>query len=145
MRKCFLRGGALCLLLLAGCGGKGDNAALSVYPVTGTVTLANGQPVRGAQVRLTAKLGGPNPGGSDAFAVTDAEGNFKLQTMDNREGAMPGHYKVVVQPATNNPSVNKEALAHAQRTIPRIYWSEDTTTLEAEVKPEGTALNLQLR
>ena len=133
------------MILLAGCGTKGDNASYPLYPVTGKVLLANGQPVRGARILLTAKIGDPKIGGSDAFADIDSDGNFKLLTMDNREGAMAGMYKVIVQPATSNPKVSKEDLSFAQRSIPKVYQSEDTTTLEAEVKKESTTLEFKLR
>jgi hypothetical protein len=144
MRKGIIPGCAF-LLLLAGCGTKGDNAELRVYPVSGTVTLPNGQPVRGARILFTAKLGTPNPGGSDAFAEIDSQGNFKLQTMDNRDGAMPGMYKVMIQPATNNPRVSKDDLSYARQNIPKTYWSDDTTTLEADVKPEPNTFTFKLK
>jgi hypothetical protein len=133
------------LFLLAGCGSKGNNESFAVYPVTGKVSLANGQALRGARVRLIAKTGDPNAGGTDAFADLQADGSFTLLTMDNREGAMPGLYKVIVQPATNNPKMSKEDVAFAQRSIPKVYQSEDSTTLDAEVKKESTTLDLKLK
>jgi len=133
------------LFVLGGCGSKGDNETLPVYPVTGKVTLPNGQALRGARLRLVAKTGDPHAGGSDAFADVQTDGSFTILTMDNREGAMAGLYKVVVQPATNNPKVSKEDLAFAQRSIPKPYQSEDSTTLEVEVKKEATTLDLKLK
>ena len=133
------------MIILTGCGSKGDNSSLEVYPVDGKVSLASGQALRGARIRLIAKTGTPNSGGSDAFADVGSDGTFKLLTMDNREGAMPGLYKVVVQPATNNPKMSKEDVAFAQRSIPKIYTSEDTTPLEAEIKKENTSLDLKLK
>ena len=144
MRTAPLLLAGLGLALLAGCGRRGDNSQLSVYPVSGKVVLANGQPVPGARVRLTAKPG-PNRGGADAFGTTQPDGTFKLQTMDNRDGAMPGMYKVVVEPADKDPKVSAQDREFARRNIPAAYRSEDTTTLEAEVKPSDNNLELTLK
>src|SRR5262245_35488370 len=120
------------LLLLCGCGSSGQNST-TIYQATGKILLVNGQPLRGAQVRLVAKLG-PNRGGADAFGSVETDGTFKLLTLDNKEGAMPGMYKVVITPRDNDPKTSAADKAFARQNIPTKYTSEDTTDLEAEIK-----------
>src|SRR4030095_13749456 len=60
-------------------------------PAKGIVTL-DGKPVDGAQVILVPDKGG-NTG---AFGTTDSGGWFSLRAYDEKEGAIPGAYKVQV-------------------------------------------------
>lgn len=88
---------ALVLTALAvsapGCGGEG----LELVPVTGKVTF-NGEPVDKAEIAFirdstVTPSKGPAPA---AITTTGPDGSFKLFTRD-REGAVPGKYKVTVQ------------------------------------------------
>src|SRR5262245_37076158 len=107
------------LLLLCGCT-TGENPS-KVFPVSGKISLTDGQPLRGAQVRLVAKIGGPHPGGADAFGPVESDGSFKLMTMDNKEGAMPGLYKVVITPNDKDPKTSSADKAFAKQNIPKKY------------------------
>jgi len=76
------------LLAAAGCSSR-----YKPVPVSGEVTL-NGKPVEGATVYFYAATDGPE--GRPAVGTTDKAGQFRLGTMGNADGALPGEYKVVV-------------------------------------------------
>ena len=80
----------LCCVVF-GCGKKAKLSGL--YPIKGKLTL-NGSPVEGALVTLV-----PQNFTGDARAAsgeTDADGAFKIQTMDPGDGAFPGEYNITV-------------------------------------------------
>lgn len=91
MKNC----GLLCLwlgglLAAVGCGSKGGHLPRTV-PAKGIVTL-DGKPVEGAQVVLVPAAEGT----TGAFGTTDASGRFSLRAYDEKDGAIPGAYKVQV-------------------------------------------------
>ena len=78
------------LALIAGCG----DGSIATINVTGTVTV-DGEPLAGANVSFSPKSDGQgNPG----FAVTDADGRFRLQTLLGAvdAGTTPGEYYVTI-------------------------------------------------
>lgn len=75
----------LLLALIAGCGQSGPELA----PAQGVVLL-DGQPVPDAAVTFQ-----PVDGGPVASGVTNAHGQFKLQT-NNRPGALVGEHRVTI-------------------------------------------------
>ncbi len=82
----------LCLAVLVsfGCNKK---RIKGLVPAHGVVTL-NGEPVAGAMVMFTPVKVGP-----EAFAAsttTDAQGAFKMTTLDPGDGVYPGEYNVTV-------------------------------------------------
>jgi hypothetical protein len=79
-------------LALAGCGGSGLYSG-KLYPVTGRVLLANGQPLNGGSVRFI-----PKQNGLPATGKIGGDGTFFLTTK-TREGAAPGEYKVRIEPS----------------------------------------------
>ncbi len=85
---------AFCLLLAIiatlGCNSTGSNLPKTV-PAAGVVTL-DGKPVDGAQVVLVPA----SQGITGATAVTDASGRFTLRAYPEKDGAIPGEYKVQV-------------------------------------------------
>jgi len=83
LRKCLV----LILLVAAGCSRGG------MAPVKGTVKL-DGQPLAGASIVFLSQ----DEGGRDARGATDAAGVFHLSTLEPKDGALPGKYKVIVQP-----------------------------------------------
>lgn len=86
---------ALAIVALStGCGGGPD-----LVTVTGAVTQ-DGKPVSHAAVIFN-----PDPSNSAILvgqAVTDAEGNYRLIS-DERNGAVPGKYHVIIQRAAGAP------------------------------------------
>lgn len=84
-------------LFLVGCGHDGP----SVVPVSGTVTL-DGKPL--ADVSLSFVPRSPSESsltaGPGSLGKTDAEGRFRLSTVDGRDGAVVGNHIVRLVPAT---------------------------------------------
>jgi hypothetical protein len=78
------------LLAAVGCGSKGGHLPRTV-PAKGIVTL-DGKPVEGAQVVLVPAA----EGATGAYGATDASGRFSLRAYEEKEGAIPGDYKVQV-------------------------------------------------
>jgi hypothetical protein len=77
-----------CLLILCcvGCG----SASEKPVPAGGKVTL-KGKPVEGAMVTFTNKKGGRS-----ATGKTEADGSFKLSSINTNDGAVPGEFLVTI-------------------------------------------------
>ena len=88
----ILHPSSLILLLVLGCG-KPD---YQLAPVSGRVTL-DGDPIAEVHVMfepLAVKGINPNPG-PNSVAVTDADGRYRLETIDPKEeGAVVGRHRV---------------------------------------------------
>jgi hypothetical protein len=107
--------GLLALLIVAG----GCDRGGGTIPVQGAVKL-DGRPLANASVGFIAQ----NKGGRDAFGFTNVDGVFQLSTSKINDGALPGKYKVVVQPVAPADSgapakTVVEAMAAAARKPPR--------------------------
>jgi hypothetical protein len=81
------------LLALLGCSSRGSNLPKTV-PAEGVITL-DGKPVDGAQVVLVPAVEGATTG-TGAYGTTDSSGRFSLRAYAEKEGAIPGEYKVQV-------------------------------------------------
>jgi hypothetical protein len=82
---------SLCsLVLAAGCGPDLSHLPKTV-PASGVLTL-DGKPVEGAQVVIVPA----NSEATGAYATTDASGKFSLRAFNEKDGAIPGEYKVQV-------------------------------------------------
>lgn len=77
-------------LLAAGCGPDLSHLPKTV-PAAGVVTL-DGKPVEGAQVVIIPAVDGQ----TGAAGITDAGGHFSLRAFNEKDGAIPGDYKVQV-------------------------------------------------
>jgi hypothetical protein len=82
---------AVCLSTVCGCGSGGGNLPRTV-PAMGVVTL-DGKPVDGAQVVLVPANDGTTTG---AYGITNSSGHFSLRAFEQKDGAIPGEYKVQV-------------------------------------------------
>jgi hypothetical protein len=78
------------LLLALGCNSGGSQLPKTV-PASGVVTL-DGKPVDGAQVVFVPAA----EGATGAFGTTNASGYFSLRAYEQKDGAIPGEYKVQV-------------------------------------------------
>ncbi|HJZ53606.1 MAG TPA: hypothetical protein VKE74_01525, partial [Gemmataceae bacterium] len=86
-------------------------------------------------------------GGRDAFGSTDASGVFELTTFKPGDGALPGKYKVVIQPpgeeggSTPFDDPDKPAPPPKPKsTRPRVpvkYTAVGQTPLTQQVPPSG--------
>jgi hypothetical protein len=150
---------ALALATAAGCGGK-----FSPVPVSGVVTH-NGQPVEAATVTFYAV--GDEKDGRPAHGTTNKQGEFRLSTLGDEDGALPRRYKVVVTKyVPNNPNLkipdfpdtpegreakqdfnyrNFEAkgIQPFKNVLPANYASTATTPLEFDIT-ERTTVKLEL-
>src|SRR5262245_47046582 len=125
------------VLAAAGCGGGSGPV-----PVRGVVKL-DGQPVANAAVIFVPQA----PGGREAYGSTDANGAFRLTTTKPDDGALPGKYKVVIQPPGraggstpfDDPGKPPAAVPKAPpgRPIPAKYTVAGQTPLTQDVPPSG--------
>lgn len=131
-RNCRL-GAMVALAALVGLSGCGKPSA--VFPVTGQVLLANGKPLSEGAVQFI-----PEPGGTLAYGTIGSDGSFHLTSLDKREGAVPGRYKVRIE-----PTIRMTAAPRGKKSRPlpfaERYTAEDGETgLIATVKAEPTQL-----
>lgn len=84
-----------CSLVGAGLVGCSKSRLEGLVPAEGVVTL-NGEPVSGATVMFAPKKLDPTRSKGSAQAVTDADGKFKMTTLDPGDGVFPGEYYVTV-------------------------------------------------
>lgn len=129
-----VRGWTLLLLSVSilGCGAKGEP------PVpAGGIAKINGKPAEGLLIQLhpTAPAASNQPVQSFS-AISGADGRFELKTSDNRSGAVPGTYKVIVvdnklSELGDDPSKAKTKIVNR---VPFKYASATTTPLEITVE-----------
>lgn len=113
---------ALVLLLgAAGCGPK-------LYPVRGTVTLADGKPVTEGMVVFERK-GEDRP--VTARGEIQPDGSYRLGTHAPGDGAPPGPYRVLVAPKYDANAVDRPP---APPPFDPRYADFRTSGLEFEVK-----------
>ena len=112
------------LALLAGC--SASNLP-QIVPVTGTVTW-QGAPVAGAQVMFMPR------GSRPANGTTNEQGQFKLATMGQADGAVVGAHTVTI---TKRVPTSNEPYAPERSEIPPAYGSLPTSPLTAEVTAAG--------
>jgi hypothetical protein len=137
---------ALLLVVGAGCGNR-------LVSVRGTVTL-DGTPVEGAMVLFIPES---ENAGRQASGQTGPDGNFRLTTLRDGDGAFPGNYKVAVQytegieaPPSKNMREAFEGLQKAKPkgppryVIPERYSNPGKTELRQKVPADGT-VKLELK
>jgi hypothetical protein len=132
---------ALAGLILA-CGCRPDTSGLpATVPARGVVTL-DGQPVEGAQVGFVPE----GAGAIAAFASTDAGGRFSLRAFDQKDGAIPGAYKVQISktiqtklegPAPSTLDGGEPVLL--EFGVPAKYTSIETSGLSYTIPDKGTS------
>jgi hypothetical protein len=113
-----------------------------LVPARGKVTL-NDKPVEGATVSFV-----PQGQSRSAVATTDANGNFKMMTLNPGDGAEPGEYKVVVSKTeTIEPKVDPRAYQDKSDIpfppteiiyyLPQKYSETETTDLTITLSSKG--------
>ncbi|QDT57373.1 hypothetical protein Pan44_54420 [Caulifigura coniformis] len=134
------RGGWLlgaAVAFLSGCGAEEVVDRPKVYPVVGVVMHDN-KPVEGATVMFV-----PQGHSNAAAAITDANGEFKLQTFAENDGAVPGNYKVTVRKikigAQADSGRDDAPVGAGGETwlLPKKYGDAGTTDLTATVSESG--------
>ena len=127
----------VCLsLCLWGCGGGGRRPELT--PVSGTVSY-KGSPLPGVNVTFLPESG------PSAFATTDGEGKFSLQT-NGAAGAVKGKHQISVAAAAIPPMPGTaEAKKTADLTFPAKYSNPKTSELTATIPTDSKPVELQLK
>lgn len=117
------------VLLAAGC----QNSDFA--DVRGTVTF-DGEPLAGATVQFQPADGSPS------YAVTEADGSFRLMYSATQAGAEIGEHTVRVETArrVDDPETGRETFL--QEKLPAKYHAE--TELTREVKPGRNVIDLEL-
>jgi hypothetical protein len=125
----------LALLLLSGCGGETGPRTVEA---SGVVTL-DGKGVEGAQVTFI-DANASNP----AVATTDANGKFSLKYNGEKNGAIPGDYKVQVSKTQLQGNNNGGAEITISYGLPQRYANIVTSGLTQNV-PERGIDNIELK
>lgn len=122
--------------ILVGFGGCGSGAYRGpVYPVKGKVLLASGKPLTSGAVQFI-----PESGGMLASGKIGPDGTFSLVSLDKREGAAPGPYKVRIEPSLEMTAPRGKS-ARTPLPFATKYTDDDGETgLTATVKTEPTEL-----
>ncbi|MFO0954784.1 MAG: hypothetical protein U0835_27210 [Isosphaeraceae bacterium] len=143
MRRSGVKRGFLGVLGLvaataAGCSGSSGTVG-PTYAVTGRVVLADGKPLTAGRVTLIAADGLKPP----ASGEIGADGRFALTTKDPKDGAVPGDYKVRIEPAA--AAAKPQGRARGPK-FPLTYVDEDSSGLTVTVKPSENDLgSIRLR
>ena len=127
----------LALVLPAGCSRGHD----PTYTVTGTVRV-DGKILNGGSVIFETIEPGSDGKVRTARAAIQSDGNYRLTTFAENDGAMAGRHRVAVM-ATSVVAPEKP-LPPAARILPRKYASTVTSGLEFEVKPEPNMIDIEL-
>jgi len=108
-----------------------------MYPVRGTVTLADGTPLSRGLVIFERVDGGPP---LTARGNLQADGRYELSTERPGDGAPPGRYKVAINP------LDTSDVPDEQKKLPFDvkYLSLKTSGLEFEVKPGANEYLIKL-
>ncbi len=122
---------------VVGCSSSSDDRPETV-PAEGVVTY-KGQPLADATVTLT-----PVGGKYAASGKTDAEGHFTLRAFADKEGVVPGEYRVAIQKreegvdvgADAGPEAYKSKSQVAKSLIPEKYANPNTSGLSVTI-PDG--------
>jgi hypothetical protein len=123
----------LCLVLV-GCTDR-DTALpkATTYPVQGMVVLRDGKPLTKGQVVFVAV----DPPALSAVGEIGADGTFTLTTLKPDDGAVPGTYRVKIEPALGIV-VGRKGKARAK--FDAKYVDEDSSGLLVTIKPEPNHL-----
>jgi len=139
---CLCLGG---LMAVVGCS-KGSHLPKTV-PASGVVTL-DGKPVDGAQVILVPDGGGV----TGAYGATDAYGRFSVRAYEEKDGAIPGAYKVQVSKTVEvklggaKGSLDGGDPVRFDYGVPAKYTDARISGLTATIPDSGTKdINLALK
>jgi hypothetical protein len=138
--RSFLFSLAAMVLLVTGEGcGKSDGP--EIVPVAGTITR-NGKPIPNLFLNFVPVQGRPS------WAITDANGQYKLEYDDKQKGAVVGQHAVwVASPPTGSEGMGPEDQPKSSPDLPEIlkkYGNQKDTPLKVEVKAANRVLDLQL-
>ena len=130
---------ALCILLVAI---NGCMRSSTTFPVTGTIVLANGQPLTGGTILFQPFGDSSLP----ARGYIQSDGSFQLGTFATDDGAIPGVHKVVITPAVPTEALDDPAaIARHRAVVPAQYQNLQSTPLEFTVNDDGSTNHFDIR
>lgn len=121
----------LLLAAAAGCGRTSGQVG-PTYEVTGQVLLKDGKPLKAGRVTFLA-IDDLSPPASGPIG---SDGRFTLTTKVDGDGAVPGQYKIRVEPA-----VSEGKNGARKPPFPTKYVDADSSGLAATVKAEPNKLD----
>jgi hypothetical protein len=136
----------LVLLIVCGC-----SRGPSYIQIKGTVTL-DGKPVADAALNFSPVKAAP--GGEPSAGVTDAQGNFTLNTAHDTPGTLQGKCRVTVWKADLVPMAPGEQVPELEKgfegqrikyIIPKKYTQFNTSGLEFDIQPGMPPLRIELK
>jgi hypothetical protein len=119
----FLAAVLVAALLAVGCGSR------STAPVAGRIKFQDGSDassLAGYEITLT-----PVEGKSSASGTVQPDGSFELSTVGDKDGAMPGSYKVALTP----PVAADPDKPPPKPAVAAKYNDPETSGLTIDVKP----------
>jgi hypothetical protein len=127
---------ALAAIVLSGCGA-------STSQVTGVVTLQN-QPVGpGTVIFLPFDEEAEKQGATRALGSFAGDGKYTLTTKKDGDGAIPGKYRVIIQPQSGE-GYGAEGVSAQPSKIPLRYADPQQSGLVQEVQPGENTINFDL-
>ena len=124
------------LATASGCASTGAVEPPKTFKVQGKVIGQDGRPLPGGRITFHPE----EPSGSEAIAEIERDGSFALATFAKNDGAMPGRYKVSIDPVSY-----KDGLARTAARVPSKYTDPRTSGLTAEVTKETVLEPFHLR
>lgn len=125
------------LLALPICGCSRDKYPKR-YKVSGAVTFPDGEPVRTGVVEFI-----PTEGNLTANGEIDREGNFTLTTISNKDGAVPGKYRVVIKQFIFYDKVPEHKHDHGG-DVAVVFADENSTPLKFDVEKKANSANFEV-
>jgi hypothetical protein len=128
----------LSLMAVVGCGGSETSLpSATTYEVKGQVLLPDGTPLPGGRILFV-------PQGDSALVAQGAvaqDGSFTLTTLKPGDGAVPGTYRVRIEPPAEVAVTEKAGKSKSKKpTIHVKYTDEDSSGLKVAVRPESNQL-----
>lgn len=109
------------------------------FAVSGTVKFTDGQPVRTGVVEFI-----PADGSLTATGRIETDGTFKLNTIANNDGAVPGDYVVVVKQFIFYDKIPEEKHDHGG-DVDTVYADERTTPFKFTVESKNNVAEFEVK
>jgi hypothetical protein len=142
-RLAFLSSSVALTLGLMGCGGGPTGVDPNLVSVTGKVTL-DGKPLTSGDISYVSA---DTPGVGFGSAI-DSSGNYALVQSVSAKGALPGTYKVIVNPSATGSAMGAGGeVTKVKSPIPEKYNKPDTTDIPTVMVEKGKSLvkNVELK